>query len=294
MMGTKLGKPSTIPISTASPMTTSETTRIAEVVATGAIATVTTSETARVVANLDLEFDRALLALAERGSVHQDGSYTSILRKSYTGVFDCPTHGQDPTFWKPLFLKRALKLTSYIATSSMGGREEAKDPLLMSLDRKTVLEVPAEEQALLIGGKEGCDVYLDEIGISRICAILVLSPSTSEIALVDVGGLSGYEVWKDGKCISESGPDNRKTTYLEWDTHYVLVFGEHRLELQPVLCILCCEKSRSVRFGCRHLVCCSDCAEQVDKCPICRKDKTSLPIKPQEQQSTCTMQEQSE
>ena len=39
------------------------------------------------------------------------------------------------------------------------------------------------------------------------------------------------------------------------------------------LCIICYKKTKNIVYhNCNHLVCCEDCANKVDICPICRKE----------------------
>eukprot|EP00439_Symbiodinium_sp_Y106_P032174 s1588_g3.t2 len=48
-------------------------------------------------------------------------------------------------------------------------------------------------------------------------------------------------------------------------------------EALPLACVVCLEAPRRILLmPCRHVCCCKDCAERLDRCPMCRTETTSL------------------
>ena len=46
--------------------------------------------------------------------------------------------------------------------------------------------------------------------------------------------------------------------------------GAASSSVEENVCIICLDDARSVAFGCGHLCCCGECADELKECPVCR------------------------
>ena len=54
------------------------------------------------------------------------------------------------------------------------------------------------------------------------------------------------------------------------------ISNDERQKLENLKCVICLEQDKNVVFlPCNHMVCCEECANSVDKCPMCRKSIVS-------------------
>jgi len=39
-------------------------------------------------------------------------------------------------------------------------------------------------------------------------------------------------------------------------------------------CVLCIDRDKNIKFNCGHVVACSECAQKINDCPVCRQPIT--------------------
>jgi len=227
------------------------------------------------------------------------------LRTAYEWVFEQQRDRQGQ-FWRKAFLSIANQAIQNLsgfndATADQGSSSSAdsasnstppelqlwylneaalaKTPLRASLHQMHIVS----DNCALIGKYPGCDVVLEQtdLTLSRLHAIVLLLPANSlrkkaTVAIVYVGSINGIRVLQretDGKC-EESTRQTRRVLLLNADESAVIELTPHnKLIVQPRICLVCLELPRSVLFNpCNHFAVCHCCADQLSKCPLCRKE----------------------
>merc|ERR1711879_133172 len=75
-------------------------------------------------------------------------------------------------------------------------------------------------------------------------------------------------------CLNSNPGERRLLTFEKDETFTLLVGNNTRVTINALLCIVCCNAPRTIRFGCGHLHCCEECAIRLTACPICREPIT--------------------
>jgi len=181
--------------------------------------------------------------------------------------------------------------------------DDSKDPLpLLTISyQKKFKEINLKEEkedviVLTIGKKTGVSFQLDiyDTAASRLHLILFIFKKYRKMCIVDVGSMNGikmlkrsHTVDKEKKELISSIPYKREIIYIDFDETTIFEIGNHQIGFNIKNCLICYEKSRSMTFLCgknsdgkqiSHFVCCDECGQKLDKCPICRYPVETPPL----------------
>lgn len=152
-------------------------------------------------------------------------------------------------------------------------------PITTSRDPKTnrVLSVRTSENRTLLDlamtGRPKVDIlmYLIQQGLSMEDVKDTALASKTLEAVMKSGAMNP----KDAEEIQAKGSDDIDSVLREVN---VIQQEESVVSLEDP-CKLCCDKAMDcVLVPCGHQMCCSDCAAQLSKCPVCKVDCSVLRI----------------
>lgn len=85
------------------------------------------------------------------------------------------------------------------------------------------------------------------------------------------------EAVKNCKAALYYVPENTRDDVLQSANNLIKLelHKEDETKVQELLCVVCLEKKKRVRFDCGHVSTCIKCSESLDKCPVCRQRKVS-------------------
>jgi len=139
-----------------------------------------------------------------------------------------------------------------------------------------------------IGRAYGNSIVIEEasrvITTSRVNVLIFAVEN--RLAVVDPGCLTGIRTLaRSGKFFNgesipceDSLPEKRKNLYFQKDETFILGLGSPRnfdytkIVVGPKMCCICFDKPRVFIGKCGHFTMCSDCANIITECPICRVD----------------------
>merc|ERR1711879_193840 len=74
----------------------------------------------------------------------------------------------------------------------------------------------------------------------------------------------------DEECLESTPTSRRLLTFGKNETFALEVGACCKITVNAKVCICCCDRPREVRFDCGHSHCCRRCANELNRCPICR------------------------
>ena len=104
-----------------------------------------------------------------------------------------------------------------------------------------------DQSSIAFGRIEGCAIQFNprESGTSRVGGILFLSPRTSEVILVDVGGLHGWTVRRESGRLETSREGKRNAVICNWDETLTIQHADEVIVCQNPLSDSCITLSES-------------------------------------------------
>jgi hypothetical protein len=193
------------------------------------------------------------------------------------------------------------------AAAPVKGKEgkEEKEPYIVEYQKKQ--KTTTTQDVITVGRRDGCDVVLSQStsknGVSRIHAIICLIPEFNKVVVVDPGSFHGITAVTAGE-LPDGKHDEKKTPIVggadtehklrgvavfDYSSTVCLKLGKVPIVLNPKMCVICCTRTRNVKFSCGHQVSCNECAEHIRetaarqrdmgyKCPLCRALLTQPPM----------------
>lgn len=205
------------------------------------------------------------------------------MRKAYLEVFELQytTYKDDKTWWKKEFHNAGMIMLSSMEAAFEASTLDAGFTGLSAVVDKEIFIAYNEQlyvfkdRMVTVGRHPGCSVeFLQKSGTSRLHAVIYLLPEIEQYIVLDLGSCDGIITTNrssEQPCLC-SIPRARNLLSFHFDEVALLSMGVAKLAINPKSCIICFDRVRQQTFSCGHHLACSQCADRLSICPLCRKD----------------------
>ena len=222
---------------------------------------------------ISLTINKNLIELDEYNELEENA--LNNIRDLYLKIFDEQEkkYFHKSEWWIEQFRKITKILVKKYGLLTISQEDKNKN-LVLSYNNE-LYEFDLGKKLILIGRMTGCDILINRtLQVSRLHMIIVILSEYNKIIIIDPGSLNGIitKSRSKEKLIQHSVGKSRKILEFDLDESFDLKIGDSNICVSPKECIICYNKPRNCLFECGHYICCNNCIEKINKCPLCRQN----------------------